>query len=55
MGIPRVVAAAPTGFMVELMGWGSFFISCALVAIPGLLLLQRFAPWRSLQPAQSTA
>jgi PAT family beta-lactamase induction signal transducer AmpG len=55
MGIPRVVAAAPTGFMVESMGWGSFFISCALVAIPGLLLLQRFAPWRSLQPAQSTA
>jgi PAT family beta-lactamase induction signal transducer AmpG len=55
MGIPRVVAAAPTGFMVESMGWGSFFICCALVAIPGLLLLQRFAPWRSLQPAQSTA
>jgi PAT family beta-lactamase induction signal transducer AmpG len=55
MGIPRVFAAAPTGFMVESMGWGSFFISCALVAIPGMLLLQRFAPWRSLQPIQTTA
>lgn len=55
MGIPRVLAAAPTGYMVELMGWGSFFIGCALVALPGLLLLQRFAPWRSLQPAQVTA
>ncbi len=55
MGIPRVMAAAPTGFMVEAMGWGSFFISCALVAIPGLLLLQRFAPWRGLQPAAATA
>lgn len=54
MGLPRVLAAAPTGFMVESMGWGSFFISCALIAIPGLLLLQRFAPWRSLQPAQAT-
>lgn len=54
MGIPRVLAAAPTGFMVESMGWGSFFICCAMVAIPGLLLLQRFAPWRSLQPAQVT-
>ncbi len=54
MGIPRVLAAAPTGFMVESMGWGSFFICCALVAIPGLLLLQRFAPWRSLQPAPAT-
>ena len=55
MGIPRVLAAAPTGFMVGYMGWGSFFVCCALVAIPGLLLLQRFAPWRSLQPAQVTA
>jgi PAT family beta-lactamase induction signal transducer AmpG len=55
MGIPRVVAAAPTGLMVELVGWGSFFIGCALVAIPGLLLLQRFAPWRSLQPARAMA
>ncbi len=54
MGIPRVFAAAPTGFMVESMGWGSFFICCALVAIPGLLLLQRFAPWRSLQAASAT-
>jgi PAT family beta-lactamase induction signal transducer AmpG len=55
MGLPRVVAAAPTGYMVELTGWGSFFIGCALVAIPGLLLLQRFAPWRSLQPARAMA
>lgn len=54
MGIPRVLAAAPTGYMVESMGWASFFISCALVAIPGLLLLQRFAPWRSLQTAKAT-
>ncbi len=46
MGIPRVVASAPTGFMVEAMGWVSFFAFCALVAIPGLMLLNRFAPWR---------
>jgi len=46
MGIPRVLASAPTGFMVEAMGWVSFFTFCALVAIPGLMLLNRFAPWR---------
>lgn len=40
MGVPRVIAAAPTGFMVEWMGWFSFFALCALIAIPGLLLLR---------------
>jgi len=55
MGIPRVLASAPTGVMVEQMGWEVFFITCSLMALPGLLLLQRFAPWRRLQPAQATA
>ena len=39
MGMPRVFAAAPTGFMVEGMGWLGFFIFCTLIALPGLLLL----------------
>lgn len=39
MGIPRVFAAAPTGYMAEFMGWPLFFLSCAIVAIPGLFLL----------------
>ena len=34
MGLPRVVASAPTGFIVKHIGWESFFIACALVAIP---------------------
>lgn len=55
MGVPRVLASAPTGLMVEQMGWEIFFITCSLMALPGLLLLQRFAPWRRLQPAQATA
>ena len=45
MGVPRVFASAPTGFMVEAMGWSGFFIFCALIAIPGMLLLLKFAPW----------
>jgi len=40
MGVPRVFIAAPTGFMAASMGWFSFFIMCALLAIPGLLLLR---------------
>jgi len=39
MGIPRVLVAAPTGFMAEAMGWVDFFVFCSLIAIPGLVLL----------------
>ena len=39
MGIPRVIAAAPTGYAVKLMGWETFFIACAVIAAPGLLIL----------------
>jgi len=45
MGIPRVMASAPTGFFAKNMGWESFFISCTLIAAPGMLLLFKFAPW----------
>ncbi len=41
MGIPRVVASAPTGYLATQMGWKSFFIFCTLIAIPGLLLIFR--------------
>ena len=47
MGLPRVVASAPTGYLAKHMGWESFFIACALIAIPGILLLFKFAPWKS--------
>ncbi len=40
MGIPRVLASAPTGFMAEHMGWPWFFLSCSLIALPGLLFLR---------------
>ncbi|MFC1534901.1 AmpG family muropeptide MFS transporter [Thermodesulfobacteriota bacterium] len=46
MGIPRVLASAPTGFFAKNLGWESFFIFCTLVAIPGMLLLYKFAPWK---------
>ena len=47
MGIPRVMASAPTGFLAKNVGWEPFFIICALIAIPGMLLLLKFAPWNS--------
>lgn len=53
MGVPRVVAAAPTGYLVEGLGWVGFFLFCALAALPGLWLLRRIAPWT--RPARSSA
>lgn len=47
MGIPRVLASAPTGYLAKNLGWESFFIACTLIAIPGMLLLLKFAPWYS--------
>lgn len=47
MGVPRVLASAPTGFLAKHLGWQGFFIACTLIAIPGMLLLLKFAPWRA--------
>lgn len=42
---PRTLANATTGVIVEHIGWTSFFILCAVLAIPGMLLLFKVAPW----------
>jgi len=47
MGVPRVLASAPTGFFVKNLGWENFFIACTFMAVPGMLLLFKFAPWQS--------
>lgn len=43
MGVPRVLAAAPTGFLAKSIGWEAFFIACTLIAIPGMILLLKVA------------
>lgn len=45
MAIPRTFANAATGWLVEGMGWTGFFLLCAVLAIPGMLLLLKVAPW----------
>jgi PAT family beta-lactamase induction signal transducer AmpG len=47
MGLPRALASSVTGFMAKHIGWEGFFISCTLIAIPGMLFLFKFAPWNS--------
>ncbi len=46
MAVTRVIAGVPTGFMVASMGWPVFFAVSILGALPGILLLPRFAPWK---------
>ncbi|MDF1590918.1 MAG: AmpG family muropeptide MFS transporter [Desulfobacterales bacterium] len=46
MGIPRVMASAPTGLIAKFLGWEIFFVICTLIAIPGMLLLLKVAPWK---------
>jgi MFS transporter, PAT family, beta-lactamase induction signal transducer AmpG len=43
--VPRTFANASTGYIVDQTGWYGFFLICAALAIPGLLLLPRVAPW----------
>lgn len=40
IGITRVVFVAADGYLAESWGWVYFFIFCALLAIPGLVLLE---------------
>ena len=46
MAVPRTFANASTGFLIEAMGYTSFFILCTAVAVPGMLMLFKVAPWR---------
>ena len=45
--LPRSLANAVTGFIVEETGWVIFFCLCTLLAIPGLVTLLWVAPWQS--------
>ena len=46
VSIPRIFANASTGYIIEAIGYTQFFILCTLIAIPGMLLLLKVAPWR---------
>lgn len=45
--VPRTLANAVTGIIVEQVGWTSFFFLCSALAIPGMLLLFKVAPWNA--------
>ena len=43
--LPRTFANASTGVIVESIGWVDFFLLCAVLALPGMVLLFWVAPW----------
>ena len=48
--LPRTGMRATAGVLVESVGYVPFFLICTLLAIPGMLLLPRVAPWSGLPP-----
>ena len=51
--VPRVVINASTGWIVEQIGWLDFYLLCTVLALPGMALLLRVAPWRERLGTQS--
>jgi PAT family beta-lactamase induction signal transducer AmpG len=53
--VPRTFINALTGYIVEVTGWTNFFILCFALAIPGLLLLPKIAPWNKEKKSEFQA
>jgi MFS transporter, PAT family, beta-lactamase induction signal transducer AmpG len=47
--VPRTLASASSGFVVAQTGWFEYFMICAALSIPGMLLLPKIAPWRAIR------
>jgi PAT family beta-lactamase induction signal transducer AmpG len=49
--MPRTFLNASAGFLIEdlHLGWEHFFLLCFVLAIPGMLLLLKVAPWHARQ------
>ncbi|MFT3734975.1 MAG: AmpG family muropeptide MFS transporter [Rhodocyclaceae bacterium] len=45
MAVPRTLINASAGWLVEGMGWFNFFLLCLALAVPGMLMLFKVAPW----------
>lgn len=52
--VPRTFINASVGWLVENMGWFGFFWLCGLLAVPGMVLLLKVAPWGKSGDARST-
>lgn len=53
-GVPRTVANASSGWLVESLGWSGFFLLCTAIAVPGMAMLPFVAPWNQSSGASSS-
>jgi PAT family beta-lactamase induction signal transducer AmpG len=47
MALPRTLINASAGYLVDMLGWPQFYLLCFALAIPGMLMLFKVAPWRT--------
>lgn len=45
VGLGRTFVGPPAGVLADALGWRDFFLATVPMAIPGMVLLARFAPW----------
>ncbi|NCP64925.1 MAG: AmpG family muropeptide MFS transporter [Paraglaciecola sp.] len=51
--VPRTFVSATTGYIIEALGYTQFFIICFVVALPGMLMLIKIAPWHDVAKTRS--
>lgn len=51
--VPRTFVNSSVGYIVDVTGWFNFFLICFALALPGMMLLPKVAPWNAprVQPA----
>jgi len=52
MAVPRTFVNSSVGYIVAETGWLNFFLICFVLALPGMLMLPRIAPWNE-KPVES--
>lgn len=45
MALPRTFVNASAGYLVAALGWPQFYLLCFALALPGMLILLKVAPW----------
>lgn len=48
--LPRILAGPVSGVIVDAVGWREFFLFTIAIGVPGMLMLQRFAPLGAREP-----
>ena len=53
--VPRTIINAFAGYMVDALGWVNFYFLCFALALPGMLMLIKVAPWNSSPPREQSS